>query len=440
MFRNKDFDVKLILPWKLTPPLLAQHLLARCIMPRIFEPIPLVIRIRRMTDFLLKGKVDNQSLRNRSYTYQLALCTAVAHAPGSLREIDVSEHSLGESETESQKSTLSDGNQILAAAAAVGDEGIVHSLLLTTPTLESASVEFELPLPNAAMCGHVSIVCLLLKYFKKVWDTQEKVCVETLSRALIAASAHGRTEVVETLLEFSVERSPFEQVDIVKALEGSVKGDHRQAVDIMLEKCDPVGRNAVLAKLLLLACRSGSSSVSKMLLDHGADTTQKPCNGQTCLQEASRSGSLLTVRTLLSRGVKYKDGNHGSLVLAAKYGHEDVVRHFLSLGVNVNESTEWFSSLSGPAARGELSMVRFLSRDGVGLYRPGIGGLALEHAAAAGEADIVRFFVELGLSPNGTEEGEKPMVLALTFGRQDVVRVLLELGAEEVEPSDTEEE
>lgn len=388
---------------------------------------------------LAQSECSDLDTRSCQRAYQLGLCDAVAGSCFDSSKEPRDKAGLGkvfeEPEIALGQGTITGPDSLLRAAAAVGNDQIAQRILLTIPEPEPVALDIERALISAAMLGHESTVCLLVEWFKKSKYAGSVLFQSAFMNSLLQASANGHVAVVNVLFSSLGRPPPIAKITILNVLDAAIRGNHDQVVQWVLKTCPSLIRHPHLNNSLLSACGYGAFSIVKVLLDHGTDPNTMSYNGQNCLQQAARSGSLRTVCLLLDRGVKYEDAFKADfLSVAAQRGHQDIVQHFISLGCNINEHSYGASSLAAAARNGELSMVRYLIDKGARLEEPYIGGKALEDAAEYGHADVVKLLVEQGVPVNGTKPGNNPMLLALMYDQRDVVRTLLQLGADEVDP------
>ena len=384
---------------------------------------------------LAQSECSDLDIRSCRRAYQLGLCDAVAASCFDSSKEPRDKANLGKALEEPEiafgQGTITGPDSLLRAAAAVGNDRIAQ---LTIPDPEPVALGIERALVSAAMLGHESTVCLLVEWFKKSKYADSVLFQSALVNSLLQASANGHVAVMNVLFSSWGRPPPSANITILDGLNSAIRGNHDQVVQWALKTCPSLVRHPHLNNSLLAACGYGAFSIVKVLLDRGADPNTISYNGQNCLQQAARSGSLRTVCLLLDRGVECGDAFKADLLsVAAQRGHQDIVQHFISLGCDINEHSYGASSLTAAARNEELSMVRFLIAKGARLEEPSIGGQALEDAAEYGHVDVVKLLVEQGVPVNGTKPENNPMLWALMYDQRDVVRTLLQLGADEAD-------
>ena len=419
---------------------MALHLKARLARREIFKPVGITTSICEIANILLaQPECSHLDIRSYRRAYQLGLCDAAAAWWSDYRYKPTPAEILETTDIAFGLGTINDTDPLLRAAAVVGNNQIVQRILLTISDTEPVVNDIERALKSAAMLGHETTVCLLVEWFKKSRYADSVPFKPALEKALLQASANGHVAIVNVL--FSSFGQPLPSVDttIIDSLNASICGNHDQVVQWVLKTWRSSISHSHLNTSLLVACRYSAISIVKLLLDYGADPKARSYDGQTCLQQATRSGSLRTVCLLLDRGVQCEDEANGDLLsVAAQYGYQDILQYLISLGCNIHDYFYGSSSLAAAARNGELSIVRFLIDKGAGLEAPHVGGKALENAAEWGHVDIVRLLVEQGVPVIGTKPGNNPMLLALMYDQRDVVDTLLQLGADKVDPLESD--
>ena len=119
-----------------------------------------------------------------------------------------------------------------------------------------------------------------------------------------------------------------------------VEDGNTGAIDLFLAAgMNPDAADAAGGTALIKAARRGRDSISRKLLDRGADVNQRDAGGSTALMEASLNNHQDTVKVLLESGadVNQRDDNgQTALLRAAIRGHSEVVRMLLNKGARIN--------------------------------------------------------------------------------------------------------
>ena len=156
---------------------------------------------------------------------------------------------------------------------------------------------------------------------------------------------------------------------------------------------------------LMHAAKKGYTSIAKLLLDHGADTTFTTSSGKTAMSMASFFGHVEMVELLIQHHAPWDIPSKSGLYpihSAVSGGNLEVVRYFLDRGVSVDlgeTSTKWTPLMRGVVVETSREIVELL----------------LERGASTGARD---------------DEYKTPLMLAVINGREELVGLLLNHGSD----------
>jgi ankyrin repeat protein len=200
-----------------------------------------------------------------------------------------------------------------------------------------------------------------------------------------------------------------------------------------------------IAPPLYYAAQLGLSTITKMLLDAGADVNAQGEASGTVLQAASAGGHEQIVNLLLDAGADIEALGHywntayagedycSALYTASSAGQERVVKALLGAGANVDAQSEVSgSTLQAAAEGGHEQVIKILLDAGADINaHGGYYGTALETACNFGDKDIVEALIESGadVHAQGGEYGNA-LQAASYSGYEEVVKLLLDKGAE----------
>ncbi|KAI1264796.1 hypothetical protein F5Y18DRAFT_427426 [Xylariaceae sp. FL1019] len=159
-----------------------------------------------------------------------------------------------------------------------------------SPALIAASVE-----------GHVAIVKMLLhhEFNATRFLVSNKDTSRFLNEALLPAISSGRTEVVQTLLEFGAPTDPGGSVNGVTPLMTAVRKDQREILHLLLDAGASIeATDAGGATALIYAARLPEPYCLLQLLERGAKATARNRRGKTAMSYAKSSGHSKNVRIL----------------------------------------------------------------------------------------------------------------------------------------------
>jgi ankyrin repeat protein len=172
---------------------------------------------------------------------------------------------------------------------------------------------------------------------------------------------------------------------------------------------------------LYYAALLGFSTVTRLLLDAGADINAQGGEYGNALQAASAGGHEQVVKTLLNAGaeVNAQGGGYSNALQAASYGgHEQVVKMLLNAGADVNAQGGEYGNALQAASWG-------------GHEQGGEYGNALQAASYGGHEQVVKTLLNAGANVNaqGGEYGNA-LQAASYGGHEQVVKTLPDAGAE----------
>jgi len=182
------------------------------------------------------------------------------------------------------------------------------------------------------------------------------------------------------------------------------------------------------------AISDGGRGVLRALLDAGLDVDATDCRGMSLLALACQGGHLAAAELLLARGATL---HRLPLVLAAKEGHEALVRLLLDTAVHRSGCAEPASGRTTVCyyPKGDALLDRCFSA--AERCRTSSPNAALCYASRAGRACTVRLLVTYGADPDLRSEKKTPLAHAAMAGHAQIVRLLLDMG---VDPNATMQE
>ncbi|KAL2814100.1 ankyrin repeat-containing domain protein [Aspergillus granulosus] len=193
---------------------------------------------------------------------------------------------------------------------------------------------------------------------------------------------------------------------------------------------------------LLRAARYGWTDLSRTILQQRIPLNSVRREGHTALSLAAKYGHEDMVRLLFEHGAdietKHVDsppfGGHTPLWFAAGAGHADIVKFLLDAGASTKggEAEDGrLMPLSVAAVRGHEEVVRILLEAGATPDSPGRANArtAFSYAAEDGMETIVQLFLKHGVDPDFPDIGGlTPLAYAAQSGQLRIVEILLECG------------
>ncbi|KAL8790515.1 MAG: hypothetical protein Q9195_006346 [Heterodermia aff. obscurata] len=270
-----------------------------------------------------------------------------------------------------------------------GSAAVLFDLLHLMPQVKAINIEWTLVFQMAALLDNHRFIDLLMSR-----GTDINATGYYYGTALEAAARCGHINMVQKLLKAGAE---------VNVIQGRWK-------------------TALHAALV-----GGHAAVVETLLDHGADMTLKLARQElfiidsggalvNALQLGVQSGSLSIVKNLLKHGANVVQDENETLhplILASKHGNSAIVKQLLDFGAPVNihakKRTTWAHVLVEDAS-------------------------PMHAAVAGGHLDLVKILLSQGADMETNVEGSgTPLTLAASWGRADIVRLLLAAGANTID-------
>lgn len=203
---------------------------------------------------------------------------------------------------------------------------------------------------------------------------------------------------------------------------------------------------------LMFAAGNGDPDMTRLLLEHGANTEYKDHSGERALLWAAGQSSMSAsadnaqcVRLLLEAGspADSEDDPYGrsALILASTYGGDaGIVGHLLAAGADVDRTDHVGETalLRAVRSRDRLDVVRLLLEKGADPNLPVYHSneTPLHHAALFAGPQTIRLLLAAGAEIEARQQqGETALFVAAGRGYRDNVEALLAAGAEIDAPS-----
>jgi|GEM_PF-6556955 len=235
--------------------------------------------------------------------------------------------------------------------------------------------------------------------------------------ALMIAAFHGQKDVVEVLIE---------------------KGAYIDARNFR-------SRDTALT----YACSRGHVEIAEMLLDAGADVHAKNSNGKNSLILAIKYGKEEVIRLLKDRGageirlVKGPEnkmvkspmsirGYNEQLLKAAMNGELVLVNEALERGADINTKSNLGETALMRAVVGNLDVARFLIEKGIEVNsKTDNNTTAVIYAAVHGSIELTKLLIKQGAEIHSiNDEGRNALFYAAMHKHDEVVKLLIENGAD----------
>jgi ankyrin repeat protein len=317
------------------------------------------------------------------------------------------------------------------AAAERGHLAVIQMLLKKSADIEYKKSSWSATaLERAASKGHEAVVSLLLANGADPNNRGHG------GSPLLKAALSGHQTIVKTLLDHGADMNIGDTILPRTPLEAAVLRGFEDIVSLLLEHSAALHTDGdSIRRALDNAAEFGPIGSVKMLLQAGGVITD------TTLAAAATSGNQeiveLLIRNLEEAGSTLSDHHNGSsLIEAAEYCHEALVRLLLEKGVDVNEVAanrmeERMTALQAAARNGWESIVLLLLDNGANIDATSSGcGSALQTASLNGHTGVVKLLVKRNASLTLSDVTFGGVLQAAAWsGNTDILRLLLDHGA-----------
>jgi ankyrin repeat protein len=307
-----------------------------------------------------------------------------------------------------------------------GPGAVVKLLLLTQPELRATDKHFGVLLKMLAVKSDCDFLGLLIERGVDV-----NFSGHPYDHALQAAVQHGHLECVRVLLKAGAEVNTPGLIDGVHTspLLASIVSGHEPIIRELIAYGANVNKSSTeYESPLYCAIVSQSPTITKLLLDSGADISQEPL--AMCL--AAEAKSFETARILLDVGADVNFSNlANSLPLTTACGNGDMKLATLLI------------------EKGADIMANGTKRTGVGLSTEAnatysylgkglpvrIEASALHAACANGHCKVARMLLQNGADPEQSiDNSGTPLAVAAFEGQLEVMELLLQSGSNAYDP------
>ena len=321
--------------------------------------------------------------------------------------------------------------QKLQYAACSGLKSGLNAIIASNPDLDvDASTEAgETALSFACERGHWQIASTLLK---RGADPNKH---GGMFVPLICASEHGVDDIVRELIDHGADVNvECEYFDECTPLLEAIKAGHLSTIELLLlHGADPNDFGIPIS----VAARYGKHECMDLLLKYGASVMDN--DSPSLLEYAAGSGSVETVKLLLTQGLDVKEKN--CLGYAAASGSVEMMKLLLTQGSDVNEKNclkPLTRDAMLPASIYELSYPWVTISNGKSGSEASYSyGSAIHAAAAYGHTEVIKVLVENNAAVNRRSHyWETPSTLAKLRGHEKTLEYLVGKGGVALEQTE----
>ena len=325
--------------------------------------------------------------------------------------------------------SLTNGISPLIIASSEGHLEVVECLLVNpSVALNVQAIDGSTAVFHACENGHLAVVSALLKYGTNPTNHTKKGITP-----LMIASSRGYPKIVECLLKAGVDAN-------AQALKGATaiffasKNGHAEVVSILLwYQANPSIPTYKGETPLTISSSKGHHEVVDCLLKN-TDNSHVGMKESEAIYNACECGHHIVVAVLLKYGVSPNSITNGDtpLMIASSEGHLDIVKHLLTVNVDINAQAEdGTTAVYRASANGQSEVVSTLLKYGADPNIPARNGyVPIIVASYKGYDKVVECLLEDGVNINAqTTEGCTAIFCASSNGHSAVVSVLLKNGA-----------
>lgn len=334
------------------------------------------------------------------------------------------------------------GTTPLFLASMLGHRATAELLLSkgADPNAQAVSDRNRGPLHNAAQCGHLEVVRLLLSH-NAVIDIEE----DDQATPLWLACQDGHLEVARFLISRGANINAASKISGANSLYTAAQNGHTDVARLLVKEgalVDVLGGR--LGSALFVASQEGHKDIVEFLLARGANPNDKRLeSGDSPLHEAAYNGHVDALALLIKYGGHVDNvtaSGWSPLMCASEGGHlkvvELLIKHKADIHIKEEDDTTalWLASQGGHVKIMELLLSKGAAQDNALSTdrRP------IHQAAQGGHLEAVKLLKEYGAAIDEICKGDEvikqitPLWIASQCGHEDVVLFLLENGAEAV--------
>ncbi|XP_058821683.1 protein TANC2 isoform X2 [Topomyia yanbarensis] len=320
----------------------------------------------------------------------------------------------------------SQGCTPLILASAKGHCDVVRQLVAAGSALGQTDTSQRCALVHAAVTGKLKVVKYLVACdWNARPDSSDVTLEQAAQQALIAASGHGNTEIVEDFLDMG--EVHINRLDIITgetALTTACANGHTETVSILLSRGAATDmRNRKDQSPLLISVKEGHWAIVERLLQNQTDVEQTDYNGKTALMVAAEEGHVGIIELLLNRGAMLstqdKDGLT-ALSWACLRGKQQAAKCLLERNADRQHAdSTGRTPLDLAAYQGSAALVQMLLDHGAQIEHVDVNGMRpLDRAIACRNVQVVQVFLKRGAKLG-------PATWAMANGKSEIMLILL---------------
>jgi ankyrin repeat protein len=248
----------------------------------------------------------------------------------------------------------------------------------------------------------------------------------------------SRAAILENLSEIDLTRVK----DLLRPIQSSIFKSlglkNRILAGDALLRFIPLFDDDIKGEFLCIAASNGHLEAVRALIKAGVNINTPDQSGRTPLVAAVQCGQLAVLQELMKENKIQENEDlelsRSLLILAAEWGHLDIVKYLIREGAEINyQCQDGSTALMRASATGYTKVVKFLIEEGAKVDHEDLGGATpLVCAVEGGHIGVIRQLLAEGTDINhkAFTDGLSPLHLAVRGDRIGVINLLIQEGAD----------
>ena len=293
-----------------------------------------------------------------------------------------------------------------------------------TPLLEAISLEVFIKIANLAVRYNAK------ESLNFLLSSAETISLSTLNDLLtFADSRKTSAEIIQLIINRGARGEFFDKWNQFPLHKAVVENRALEVAKLIDDKIE-VNLIAHGMTPLLLACRYGtdetSYTITKLLIENGANINLQDSKGVTALMYASLKGHIGVVQLLIAKNpeVNLRDSQGlSALMYASEKGYTSIAKLLIAKNAKVNAQDNYNASpLTLACEKGHTAVAQLLIESGAKINKE-----SLISAVDSRNISLIKLLIENDVERNNNDE--RPLMLASIRGDTAIVQLLIDNGA-----------
>ena len=314
---------------------------------------------------------------------------------------------------EAGANTNSEDQALLKEACKIGNAEIV-SLLLEKGGVDIRRLDgYENPLYLSFEFCHDEVFHLLLKHGADI-----NYIIKKFRLPLRHLCENGKYNMIKTLLEAGMNAN-----EAMVHLKNDYDSDS-----------DECGEYEVFVPSISVVVENGSTDIVKLLIEHGADVSEKIREEDTLLCLAIRKGHVEVAKALIGAGANIDEPDNKGvtpLMLSIKGRHEDIFKELMARECDImtKDENQW-RAIHYAAGYGNDYMTKKLLEAGADVNDGSMRTSPLLLSVYESNIESFRVLIENGADMNFQNDTYFPLYLACQRENEEMIEMLIKYGAD----------